>query len=100
MSENSPEPTSPTDKPSSPAHKPPKKKPTYKEKYPPSAPHETKVDTSGRMHQFGPMQFTDKQWKRFIKQLEQSISEEIKKQQKRMKKAQEQLKRSIEGKPL
>lgn len=85
---------------SKPSHtNPPKsssKKPTYKEHYGQKDPK----NSSGKTHRFGCLVFNEKQWKKFMKQLEQSISLEIKRQQKRIKKAQEQLKKSIKGEPF
>ncbi|MEL7431483.1 MAG: hypothetical protein AAGI90_03005 [Chlamydiota bacterium] len=56
--------------------------------------------SGGRLHKFGPLYFTKEQWAKFLRQLEQTLSSEMRRQQKRIKAAQEQLKRSIKGEPL
>ena len=98
MTESSNIPDNPSSKPShTNLPKSSSKKPTYKEHYGKNPP---KNDGGGKTHRFGSLVFSKKQWERFIKQLAQAISVEIKRQQKRIKKAQEQLKKSIKGEPF
>jgi|GEM_PF-5464273 len=53
---------------------------------------------SGKIHKFGCMTFTEKQWKRFIANMTKMILVQVKQDEKRMKKAADKLKKSIEGK--
>ncbi len=56
--------------------------------------------TEGGGHKYLGMNFTAKQWKQFLNNICKSISAEIKRQEKRMKKAAEDLKKSIMGEPF
>ncbi len=55
---------------------------------------------TGKMHKFGPMEFTDKEWRKFMDTLARNLSRQMKHDQDRAKKMNERLKRVAEGKPM